>query len=277
VALEQERKKISEIRKATPTGINEEAAFGISSAQTAANAALRANDIVLAQQYNDQILLMEMTRADTIIALQNKVFENQQLKRIQETTGSMFGYDTQKAMATEAANYEKKSASEKTQFVIGEAATALTAMGQHNKQAFEAAKALNIANAIANTAMAFTKTLATYPFPLNIALAALTFGAGMAQVATIRATTYSGRALGGPVQSGTPYMVGERGPELFTPSSSGGITRNDQLGGGAPMNINFNIQANDAQGFDDLLIQRRGMIQQFMRDAMTENGQRSKM
>jgi hypothetical protein len=276
IALEQERKKIAEIRKATPTGINEEAAFGISSAQTAANAALRANDIVLAQQYNDQILLMEMNRADQIIQLQNKVFENQQLKRIQEATGTMFGYDTQKAMATDAANFEKKSATEKTAFVIGEAATAMTTMGQQNKQAFESAKALNIANALMNTYMGFTKTLATYPFPINIALAALTLGAGMAQVAAIRAQTYSGRALGGPVQGGTPYMVGERGPELFTPGSSGNITRNDQLGGSGAT-INFNIQANDAQGFDDLLIKRRGMIQQFMRDAMTENGQRSKM
>jgi tape measure domain-containing protein len=277
VALEQERKKIAEIRKATPTGINEEAAFGISSAQTAANAALRANDLVLAQQYNDQILLMEMNRADQIIQLQNKVFENQQLKRIQETTGSMFGYDTQKAMAQDAANFEKKSATEKTAFVISEAATALTTMGQQNKSAFEAAKALNIANALMNTYMGFTKTLATYPFPINIGLAALTLGAGMAQVAAIRAQTYSGRALGGPVQGGTPYMVGERGPELFTPGSSGNITRNDQLGGGSGATINFNIQANDAQGFDDLLIKRRGMIQQFVRDAMTENGQRSKM
>jgi tape measure domain-containing protein len=277
VALEQQRKDIAEARKATPTGINEEAGIKIQNVQVAANAALRANDIVLAQQYNDQILLMEMTRADQIIALQNKVFENQQLKRIQETTGSMFGYDTQKAMAAEAANFEKKSASEKTQFALGEAATALTAMGQQNKQAFEASKAFNIANAIMNTYMGVTKTLATYPFPLNIALGALALGAGMAQVAAIRSQTYSGRALGGPVQSGTPYMVGERGPELFTPSSSGNITRNDQLGGGGPMNINFNIQANDAQGFDDLLIKRRGMIQQFVRDAMTDNGQRSKM
>ena len=30
-----------------------------------------------------------------------------------------------------------------------------------------------------------------------------------------------GRAVGGAVGSGTPYVVGERGPELFVPSSSG--------------------------------------------------------
>lgn len=38
------------------------------------------------------------------------------------------------------------------------------------------------------------------------------------------------RAEGGPVVSGRPYVVGERGPELFVPSSSGSIVPN---GGGA--------------------------------------------
>jgi hypothetical protein len=40
------------------------------------------------------------------------------------------------------------------------------------------------------------------------------------------------RALGGPVSGGRPYLVGERGPELFTPRSSGRITPNNELGGG---------------------------------------------
>lgn len=36
------------------------------------------------------------------------------------------------------------------------------------------------------------------------------------------------RALGGPVLSHTPYLVGERGPELFMPNSSGRIIPNDR-------------------------------------------------
>lgn len=36
------------------------------------------------------------------------------------------------------------------------------------------------------------------------------------------------RAAGGPVLSNTPYLVGERGPELFMPSSSGQIIPNDR-------------------------------------------------
>lgn len=40
------------------------------------------------------------------------------------------------------------------------------------------------------------------------------------------------RAMGGSVQYNKPYLVGERGPELFTPSGYGSITPNSQMGGG---------------------------------------------
>ena len=49
-----------------------------------------------------------------------------------------------------------------------------------------------------------------------------------------------GRASGGSVMGGTSYLVGERGAELFTPSSSGNITPNSALGGGNTYNITVN-------------------------------------
>jgi len=63
----------------------------------------------------------------------------------------------------------------------------------------------------------------------------------------------TGKARGGPVFSGQPYMVGERGPELFMPNRSGSIVPNGQLmGKGAGMgtqNINlggeFKIRGTD--------------------------------
>jgi TP901 family phage tail tape measure protein len=48
------------------------------------------------------------------------------------------------------------------------------------------------------------------------------------------------RASGGPVSSSRSYLVGEMGPELFTPSSGGGtITANNRMGG-ASINITVN-------------------------------------
>jgi hypothetical protein len=52
------------------------------------------------------------------------------------------------------------------------------------------------------------------------------------------------RANGGPVMGGGTYLVGERGPELFTPLSSGSITPNNALGGGGA-NITVNVNGGD--------------------------------
>jgi len=40
-----------------------------------------------------------------------------------------------------------------------------------------------------------------------------------------------GKAAGGPVKQGMPYLVGERGPEMFIPSTYGNIVPNNQLSG----------------------------------------------
>ena len=49
------------------------------------------------------------------------------------------------------------------------------------------------------------------------------------------------KANGGPVSSKTPYMVGERGPEIFVPNSSGKIISNNRIGGGgATVNVTVN-------------------------------------
>jgi hypothetical protein len=47
------------------------------------------------------------------------------------------------------------------------------------------------------------------------------------------------RAEGGPVASHQPYMVGERGPELFVPSTSGAIVPNG--GGGVTLHTTVNV------------------------------------
>ena len=51
------------------------------------------------------------------------------------------------------------------------------------------------------------------------------------------------RAVGGPVSADRSYLVGERGPELFTPGAGGFITPNNRLGGGGSTNINITVNA----------------------------------
>ena len=56
------------------------------------------------------------------------------------------------------------------------------------------------------------------------------------------------RAAGGPVMAGQSYLVGEQGPELFTPAGNGGITSNAALAGARP-SVTVNITTPDAQSF----------------------------
>ncbi len=57
-----------------------------------------------------------------------------------------------------------------------------------------------------------------------------------------------GRASGGTVKGGTSYMVGERGPELFTPGRSGSIAPNSAMGGGANVTVNVDASGSSVQG-----------------------------
>jgi len=51
-----------------------------------------------------------------------------------------------------------------------------------------------------------------------------------------------GRATGGPVSPGRPYMVGERGPELFVPTSSGHVMAGTP-GGGRDVRVAITVNA----------------------------------
>jgi hypothetical protein len=53
----------------------------------------------------------------------------------------------------------------------------------------------------------------------------------------------SGRAVGGPVSARDSFLVGERGPEIFTPGVGGFITPNNRLGGGGGSTYNITVNA----------------------------------
>ena len=56
------------------------------------------------------------------------------------------------------------------------------------------------------------------------------------------------RAMGGSVTAGQPYLVGERGPELFMPGRSGGIAPTGSFGGGANIVVNVDASGTSVQG-----------------------------
>ena len=67
-----------------------------------------------------------------------------------------------------------------------------------------------------------------------------------------------GLASGGPAKAGTPYVVGEEGPELFVPRQSGTVIPNDEMtsggsGFGMGTTVNYNINAIDTRSFQQRL------------------------
>lgn len=77
-----------------------------------------------------------------------------------------------------------------------------------------------------------------------------------------------GRATGGPVSAGRAYRVGERGPELFVPTTSGRV---EAGGGGAargPVSITVNV--NGAAGEPQRLAQSGRQVARAVRRAISE-------
>ena len=88
---------------------------------------------------------------------------------------------------------------------------------------------------------------------INKLVSGLFIGGPAGGVGSLLSSIFGGfRADGGPVSSGRSYVVGERGPELFTPGASGSITSNDDMvGRGGGINMPITI---DARGADPSVI-----------------------
>lgn len=72
---------------------------------------------------------------------------------------------------------------------------------------------------------------------------------------------------------GAAYVVGEQGPELFVPSVPGRVVSNDDMEAGAAVgNVNFTINAIDAAGVEEVLVEQRGNIIGMLRESANEYG-----
>ena len=110
------------------------------------------------------------------------------------------------------------------------------------------------------------KTFSSIPWPWNMVAVAGAIATGMKLVNKIKGFEQGGRP---PINQ--PSMVGEKGPELFIPDRAGTIVPNNQLGG-KPVTVNFNINTVDARGFNELLVNSRGVIVNMINSAVNEKG-----
>jgi len=143
---------------------------------------------------------------------------------------------------------------------------------------FGSGKAAATASAIVNTYQAATKALSAYPPPFSYAAMAATIVKGMAQVANIQKTKIEKRETGGPTLAGEPYLVGEKGAELFIPGVNGMIVSNRQLTTGFSSTAGSFVTKEDFQDFADRVVERierlnivvKGTLsgQEFLREEM---------
>lgn len=167
-------------------------------------------------------------------------------------------YNNQRAISDE--NYARK----KRELDIGTASTAIgtissmaSAVKDESLELFRFWQAVAIAEAIMNTYKGAASMLSV-PF-VGPALAGMVIALGIAYVAKIASMSPPGKLAGGDIQPNSTYLVGERGPEIITTGKYGGnVTPNNKLG--KATNVVINISAVDAQGIDELLIQRKGFL-----------------
>ena len=79
-----------------------------------------------------------------------------------------------------------------------------------------------------------------------------------------------GRATGGPVSPGRPYLVGERGPELFVPTSAGQVDAGAGRGGARSVNVSIRVVAPEGSSSPESLRRSSRQVAQAVRRALSE-------
>jgi len=105
---------------------------------------------------------------------------------------------------------------------------------------FAASKAFAVADATVKIAQGVANAL-SLPWPANLVAAASVVAAAANIITTIQSVQLAisgNREFGGGVSAGKAYMVGEKGPEVFSPASNGTILPNDRVGGNVRVVIN---------------------------------------
>ena len=164
---------------------------------------------------------------------------------------------------------EEQARNQLMQTTISNAKQAGDILYSEGVMGFEAMRALAYTEALVNAQLGATKALAQGGM-WGWAAAAAIYAAALSRAYQIKnMEPPSRREYGGPVSGGGSYLVGERGPEMFTPNTSGSITPSNKLGG---TTVNMNINAVDASGIDQLLYERRSMIKNLVSKAIKEDG-----
>ena len=106
---------------------------------------------------------------------------------------------------SELQKFTQMSYREQATTVLGELSGLTSGVARENKRMFQLNKIAGIANAIVNAYTGISKTMAAYPYPLNIGMAAAHAAAAFAQVQAIRSASFGdGGGTAASVRGSTP-------------------------------------------------------------------------
>ena len=229
-----------------------------------------ANSLLLGEDFNETI---KGLTANILTGLLSAVIE------YGTRQAAMYALDAAGFTAAEATKTAAVTAAVGTQAAAATAATGTVAAAQ-----VAAAGTITAAMAPAAAATSVATAGAAPAAAAPIALGSIaTIIAALVGGVALGATVF-GRATGGQVSRNTPYLVGERGPELFTPNSSGGgrITPFNQLMNQAGQSnsntvvdnttLNLNLQGT-YNSAEDMIINNRDLIVGIITDYKRRKGE----
>ena len=214
------------------------------------------------------VVLNEQNRQEEIVALREE--EANRLRYISSL--AMLEEMQYQEQITEDAKAKAEQRVQAVQSTFG-ALSSLTSSS--SKRLFKMGKAASIASATMSTYAAVVESFKNAGgYPWGIAPAAAMAAAGAVQIQNIRSQKFSGaKEFGGPVINDRSYLVGERGPEIFTPNASGNITPNNKLASSTrTKNVNVTFTLPSDEYGQDMLRNNRSLIFNLMTEAMNEEG-----
>jgi hypothetical protein len=106
-------------------------------------------------------------------------------------------FDALKQQGKNEIKFAEMTSDEKVKHVSGGLQKQFALAGRNSKKMFALSKAAGIADALVSTYQGAAKSMGAYPFPINVAMAAASVAAGMAQVSAIKAQSFDGGGFTG--------------------------------------------------------------------------------
>lgn len=174
---------------------------------------LMTEEQVLAEHYQRRIEQLIAARDAGVITQEemDALEEGLAMKHQEELT------KIQQKGLSEREKFQRMGLKDQAKTIFGELEQITSGVAQHNKALFQINKVAGIANAVINAYEGISKTMAKYPYPLSIGMAALQGLAAFAQVRAIASAQFEGG--GG---SAAPALAGGTAAPPVTPVSAGG-------------------------------------------------------